>query len=199
MTFTPLNFLLTNLSNVSLFYGHAPWHYYLLQGLPILLNVLFPSFIIGARQIIRDGQWHEKLMLSLIGWTVFVYSLLGHKEWRFLHPILPIMLIVATKHLVVQQNSIQSNPKSPRPHPVASSYSKWQMLLIIIGLLPAPYLMRYHGSAQIEVMHYLREQDTLRSVGFLMPCHSTPWQSYLHRPSLTKGDLWALGCEPPTG
>jgi len=31
-------------------------------------------------------------------------------------------------------------------------------------------------------------------VGFLMPCHSTPLQSYLHRPEV---EVWTIGCEPP--
>jgi phosphatidylinositol glycan class B len=34
------------------------------------------------------------------------------------------------------------------------------------------------------------------SVGFLMPCHSTPWRSHLVFPSI---DAWALSCEPPLG
>ena len=31
-------------------------------------------------------------------------------------------------------------------------------------------------------------------MGFLMPCHSTPWRSKLVHPGLK---AWALGCEPP--
>jgi phosphatidylinositol glycan class B len=34
------------------------------------------------------------------------------------------------------------------------------------------------------------------SVGFLMPCHSTPWRSHLVFPSI---EAWALSCEPPLG
>lgn len=30
----------------------------------------------------------------------------------------------------------------------------------------------------------LVDTGELRSVGFLMPCHSTPWQSHLHRAEL---------------
>ncbi|KAL9082737.1 MAG: hypothetical protein Q9159_006197 [Coniocarpon cinnabarinum] len=42
---------------------------------------------------------------------------------------------------------------------------------------------------QSEPLHSL-------SVGFLMPCHSTPWRSHLVHPEI-KG--WALTCEPPIG
>ena len=32
--------------------------------------------------------------------TVSVLSLPGHKEWRFLHPILPLMIALSAKYLV---------------------------------------------------------------------------------------------------
>jgi len=34
------------------------------------------------------------------------------------------------------------------------------------------------------------------TVGFLMPCHSTPWRSHLVFSGIK---AWALGCEPPVG
>ena len=64
------------------------------------------------------------------------------------------------------------------------------------------YVTFFHGRAQVAVMHYLRSLPpaNLTSVGFLMPCHSTPWQAYLHRADLVEeGRMWALGCEPPLG
>lgn len=36
--------------------------------------------------------------------------------------------------------------------------------------------------------------DSETFVGFLMPCHSTPWRSQLFYPGLK---AWALSCEPP--
>ncbi|CAH7690497.1 expressed protein, partial [Phakopsora pachyrhizi] len=57
-----------------------------------------------------------------------------------------------------------------------------------------------------------RADQELRSVGLLMPCHSTPWQRYLHKPRLdpivkrkidgnveveeVKERMWMLSCEP---
>lgn len=198
-TFTPLNFLVTNLSSVSLFYGQAPWHYYISQGLPILMNVSIPSFAMGTRNILQRAQHHERILLYLIGWTILSYSLLGHKEWRFLHPILPLMLLVSAKYIVDSGPHPPKDSSKGRKSSVFASFSKTQISLLFVGLLPAVYIMRYHGAAQTSVMHYLRTlpPETLHSVGFLMPCHSTPWQSYLHRPSLSEGYLWALGCEPP--
>ncbi|PSR83059.1 hypothetical protein PHLCEN_2v5863 [Hermanssonia centrifuga] len=57
-----------------------------------------------------------------------------------------------------------------------------------------------HGRAQVDVLYHLRSLSPheVRSIGFLMPCHSTPWQAYFHAASLADDRLlWALGCEPP--
>ena len=46
-TFTPLNFLRTNFSSVSLFYGMNAWHYYLTQAVPILCTTALPFTMHG--------------------------------------------------------------------------------------------------------------------------------------------------------
>ena len=53
----------------------------------------------------------------------------------------------------------------------------------------------YHESGSIEVVKYLHNLDSIESLGFVMPCHSTPGQSYLHRNDIS--DLWSISCEPP--
>ncbi|KAL5490343.1 GPI10 [Sanghuangporus weigelae] len=207
VTFTPLNFVRTNLSSVSLFYGQAPWHYYLTQGLPILLNVCLLSFVFGSYDIFNRGLRHQRTLLALIIWTIFIYSLLGHKEWRFLHPILPVMIILSAKSLVdssitskvARNDTGQSKPLSSSVKSKSVPISLKTKAICALGILPGLYVMWFHGRAQISVMSYLRSLDpsNLHSVGFLMPCHSTPWQAYLHRPEFEEGLLWALSCEPP--
>ena len=76
------------------------------------------------------------------------------------------------------------------------------LALILLQIPAMIYVAFFHGRAQIAVMHYLRSipPANLTNVGFLMPCHSTPWQAYLHRADLAETDsMWALGCEPPLG
>jgi GPI mannosyltransferase 3 len=212
-TLTPLNFVLTNMSPVSLFYGASPWHYYITQALPILCTTSLPFVLHGAwlsltrYQSMQDHAHDKKyrsgnlsskphlVMLVCISWTILVYSIAGHKEWRFIHPLLPLLHILAATSLVRTFTS---------PYP-----SRWlppiEMKIIAILLLSLPaslYVMFIFGSAQISVMHFLRtlNQQEVSSIGFLMPCHSTPWQAYLHNPMLgSNGRMWALGCEPPLG
>lgn len=192
-TFTPLNFLLTNTSSISLFYGRSPWHYYLTQAIPILCAPAIPWFLEGAYQAGKIGSpGPMKALLGLILWTLTVYSIAGHKEWRFIHPLLPLMHILAARSLV---DSIGGDRQQSLFQRLSASH-----YFLLLSFPAIAYVALFHERAQIEVMHYIRSlpPELSTSVGFLMPCHSTPWQAYLHRPDLADDSrLWALGCEPP--
>lgn len=201
-----LNFLLTNLSSVSLFYGQNPWHYYLTQALPILCATSLPFAALGWWRSVKGIYGSNARTLGIVAAsTLAVYSLAGHKEWRFIHPILPILHVLAARTLVGSHlSSGSSKPDSSSRSAPESQRSRlliktWHLALLLVAFPVNIYVMRYHGASQIAVMDHLRSipPSELASVGFLMPCHSTPWQAYLHRPELDEGSLWALGCEPP--
>ncbi|KAL8616018.1 hypothetical protein ACOMHN_014980 [Nucella lapillus] len=86
-----LNFLHFNVvSGGSGFYGRHPWHWYLSQGAPVILGSHLLPFVLGVRY-----AWHAKLNivpLLLILWHSFILSLLAHKEFRFLLPVLPLAM-----------------------------------------------------------------------------------------------------------
>ncbi|KAI0647344.1 glycosyltransferase family 22 protein [Trametes meyenii] len=192
LALTALNFLRTNASSVSLFYGRSPWHYYLTQAIPILATTALPWVVRGA--YLATGPTAPaplKIILGVIAWTTLVYSLAGHKEWRFIHPLLPLMHILASKAFV-DASGTKSAPSTRRILRCR--------LFIALSVPAIAYVALLHGRAQVDVIHYLRglSPNVSTSVGFLMPCHSTPWQAFLHRQDLIdEGRLWALGCEPP--
>ncbi|KAH7926671.1 glycosyltransferase family 22 protein [Leucogyrophana mollusca] len=207
-TLTLLNFLWFNASSVSLFYGSSPWHYYLSQGLPILCTTALPFVFHGMWLAVKNAEPKPKMLLGCIVWTVGVYSIAGHKEWRFLHPLLPMLHIFASRSLVeLYHRRPTGEPNGKPPHHAKSSFSPLpirssHLYLLLISVPASVFVVFFHCTGQIKVMSYLRSQppDELASVGFLMPCHSTPWQAYLHRPELAQpGIMWALGCEPPLG
>jgi phosphatidylinositol glycan class B len=192
-TLTLLSFLRVNSSSVSLFYGSAPWHYYLIQALPLLAGPALPFILHGAYLTSTQGTGSLKLLLYTVIWTGIVFSFAGHKEWRFLHPMVPAMHILAARSLVSLYDRA-----SPRPSKTTTSLGikrTHALVLAVLSLAPALYAAFWHSSAQISVLSHLRGlPDTdLRSVGFLMPCHSTPAQSHLHR----RIPVWRLSCEPP--
>jgi phosphatidylinositol glycan class B len=219
-TFTPINFLRTNLSSVSLFYGINSWHYYITQGIPILCTTSLPFTLHGIWTVklasVRDTPLHTALATVL--WSTAVYSLGGHKEWRFLHPILPLLHLFAAKSLVdLCSHTSRNNRRIVQDaKPSGAHAPKRQIFLARIGLPDIPtkyiclifltvpvslYIMLFYRDAPISVLSYFRALPSRElgnsTVGFLMPCHSTPGFSYLHRKELANGGMWALGCEPP--
>ena len=159
------------------------------------------------------------MMLSTVIWTVAIYSLAGHKEWRFLHPILPLLHVFATKSLVdLSRSSTAPRKKSERSRSLNTTKESTNEIMKRFGLPNIPrkylatllltlpvslYVILFYCSGPVSVLSYFRAlpRDELGkgTVGFLMPCHSTPGYSYLHRQELVDGGMWALGCEPPLG
>lgn len=203
-TLTSMNFLLVNASPISSFYGSSPWHYYLLQAFPILCTSTLPFVLHGLWLAFAKHGSKLRIMAGCIGWTVFVYSFIGHKEWRFLHPLLPMMHVLAANSIVQQIQGEQARHARPTLR-APSTWTKPQFVIPIVLALSIPasvYVVLFHCTGQIGVMEFLRQLpvDNSTTIGFLMPCHSTPWQAYLHRPDLAHpGKMWALGCEPPLG
>jgi GPI mannosyltransferase 3 len=206
-----LNFLTANTS-ISTFYGQSPWHYYLTQAIPLFLGTSLFHPILGFKEalLLSSGTNEATRQIAhLVGWTISIYSAIPHKEWRFLHPLLPLMHILAAVSLVSRterynQETKQTQARAERPVPKPTLRSLINIPISLVTLLSigfSVHMLLFHSSAQISVMSYLRRLPSkeLKSVGFLMPCHSTPWQSHLHRPELEGGRLWALGCEPPLG
>ena len=146
-------------------------------------------------------------IISRLSWTVIVMtatlSLISHKEVRFLYPILPFLHIIAARPL--------SKFLPPR---AALSHKAVVLFLLAVNILLAGYASQVHQRGVIDVLAYLRHKHETRNsllyvhgnsdssvaavtnttVGFLMPCHSTPWRSHIIYPEIS---AWALTCEPP--
>lgn len=175
LTFPLIKFIQFNVvQSLSGFYGVSDFHYYISQGLPILL--------IGYLPLTFYQLWVSRntVPARLIFAIIFLYSLLSHKEVRFIYPLIPFL------HLLFTQATCRF-PKWTRIGIVG-------VLILFINVPTAFYFTQYHQRGVIDVIDYLRHDKTVTSVGFLVPCHSTPWQSHLHRSDI---DAWFLTCEPP--
>ncbi|ANB11947.1 Gpi10p [Sugiyamaella lignohabitans] len=177
--FPLLNFIKFNIvESLSQFYGVNQWHYYLSQGLPLLTMAYLPLVLTGLY------QYKSTIIVQLILFIIGSYSLLAHKEVRFIFPLIPLLHLLVAAAL----DRIRRRAIFPLPYLVA--------ILLAINVPVATYFSLYHQRGVIDVISYLRHEPTVSSVGFLMPCHSTPWQSHIHRPDIT---AWFLTCEPPLG
>lgn len=182
LIFTPYLFFKINVVNsISLFYGVHTWHWYITQGLPVILTTFLPFFLYGLYTTYHTSLiFHRvKSLLYLTTWVISIYSLLPHKEFRFIFPIVPIL------HMISAYGLLQLTGSKKR--------SKQLMIFLLLTQLPLSlYLSLWHQRGVMDVMHYLRDQPT-ESISFLMPCHSTPYYSILHK----KTPMWFLTCEPP--
>ncbi len=171
--FPPAKFFLFNFVDSSAsFYGISGGAYYLLQGIPFLLLAALPHTIY-ASWILRSHP-----LVQAVVFVTAAYSCIPHKEIRFLFPLLAPLLAI-TANLLSRQGGRRV---------------RWILFSIfLINALPAIFLSRVHQRGVVDVVDYIAQQE-FTSVGFLMPCHSTPWHATIHRQDI---DMWFLTCEPP--
>ena len=87
-------------------FGTHPWHWYLTNGLPVMLGLSTLPLLPLLMQILKSPrlEWDasnsfvNKLAMTM-AFFVAGLSLIGHKEIRFLLPILPILHIIIGKYL----------------------------------------------------------------------------------------------------
>lgn len=179
----PFNFLRFNfLSSGGDYYGTHPWHWYFTQGFSVMLFTFLPFTLAG---IICSKHWK---LSGLIGWVIGIYSILGHKEFRFVLPVLPIALMFSGYSLASLRTPDSPIGKNKR---ITIMPTKWptKLRLAVFFLLATNipmslYMSLVHQRGSEDVMHYLAREaqnGDVRSVLFLTPCHATPYYSALHQ------------------
>jgi len=189
---TPWEFLKVNvLEEIGSFYGTHPWYWYFSSGLPAILGISIVPFFLSIFAAIKSwDEWkpQQPIFISII-LTIFVYSLLPHKEFRFLLQILPLCLYCISQFL-----SDWSRTKS--------SLLIWFVAVVILvsNVIPAGYLGYVHQQGTVKVMDrlagiardYKSEDGRPAKILFMMPCHSTPYYSHIH----ANVTMRFLTCEP---
>lgn len=244
LTFPPYQLLDFNIAqSVAVFYGENDWHYYLIQGLPLLLTTYLPfgvAALWSATSIASSERsslaTSVRFQLSFVTIAMIsTLSVIAHKEVRFIYPLLPGLHILAAPHLLASIRGTGTVLEGTSKQ--APGKKSWRLYLLVAGIIAnltiGLYTSLVHQRGVISVLNVLRYdyeatyftrpglpldewgdyEDTLDEseyqlglpktinegsddvfVGFLMPCHSTPWRSHLVHPALR---AWALTCEPP--
>ncbi|XP_045863329.1 GPI mannosyltransferase 3 isoform X2 [Meles meles] len=168
-TLVQYNFLKFNvLQNLGTFYGSHPWHWYFSQGFPAILGTHLPFFIHGC--FLAPKRY--RILLVTVLWTLLVYSMLSHKEFRFIYPVLPFCMVFCGYSL----NHLKTWKK-----PALS-------FLFLSNMLLALYTGLVHQRGTLDVMTHVQElcynkpNKSAASVFIMMPCHSTPYYSHVHYP-----------------
>lgn len=108
-SFIRFNFL----SSGAAHYGSHPWHWYLSNGIPMLLGPFMLPFVIGLLGVRHENQRLGGLILT----NVLAFSLIGHKEARFLMPLIPIFNVFVAQTMYKWWYRRKTHPLSQRfPH-----------------------------------------------------------------------------------
>ncbi|GAM84271.1 hypothetical protein ANO11243_022650 [Dothideomycetidae sp. 11243] len=215
-TLPPLHFLQFNLiQNLAVFYGQNRPDYYLTEGLPLVMTTALPFAVFTIVKVACQTaskasasqptmhQLHalrDTTLMAVVVFTTAALSYISHKEARFVHPLVSTLTWFASRAAVPVFR--------PWLHPAKPLQRLRLLPLILINLSIALYAGIRHQRGVVDVTHFLRgEFERLHpnaantgspsgpmSVGFLMPCHSTPWRSHLVYEDMR---AWALTCEPP--
>ncbi|TPX33207.1 hypothetical protein SmJEL517_g03891 [Synchytrium microbalum] len=179
-TCTFCNFAYLNIvEGISSYYGTHPWHWYITQGLPVIMGTHLPFAIYG---MMNNRTPKLSTLTQAMAGTLSVYSLLEHKEFRFLLPLLGPGMMFAGKGLAVF---------CKRGKWIARSTI---LTIVVSNAVAAYYFSTMHKRGVVQVIEYLRQvRGNVTDVVFLMPCHSTPFYSHLHAPI----PMRFLSCEPP--
>ncbi|KAL9339450.1 hypothetical protein Peur_068465 [Populus x canadensis] len=177
----PLNFLKFNfLSSGGDYYGTHKWHWYFSQGLTVMLFTFLPFSIAGS---IKSKCWK---LSGLIAWVLIVYSIQGHKEFRFVLPMLPIALMFSGYSLSVMAKSDSDSRRKGSPNSRMKRPSKVGFAIFVLLATNIPmalYMSLVHQRGTEDVMIYLSKEaqnEKVKGILFLMPCHATPYYSTLH-------------------
>ncbi|XP_047941262.1 mannosyltransferase APTG1-like [Salvia hispanica] len=175
----PLNFLKFNFfSSGGDYYGTHAWHWYLTQGFTVMLFTYIPFTIAG---IIMSKEWK---LPGLVVWVLGIYSLLGHKEFRFVLPVLPVALMFSGYSLASLGRAERSKGGSYSHIRRAPKLELAVLFLLVTNVPMALYMSMIHQRGTEDLMNYLAEEATennVESILFLTPCHATPYYSTLHR------------------
>jgi len=193
----------------SAIYGSHPWHWYLTQGIPVLLGPFLPflywygsgfsGYCPGRTALrgvpvfaccrflwrsVRRGHIPPYLLPATL--VVFLYSTQAHKEFRFLLQIMSLLLIYCADMLATVCDGWP--PRSFRNRFLVGC-------LLAVNASAGLYFACVHQRGTIQVMPFLAEEarsGILKDALFLMPCHHTPLYSYVHR----NIPLRILDCSP---
>ena len=172
----PWNFFVFNvIEGGSSLYGGHPVHWYVTSGLPTILFTFAPLLLVG----LQVGPLEPRLLAPVVV-VLGCLSIIAHKEFRFMMPLMPVAVV----YIGIGLDNLQRR-HSKRHVKLLVGF------LAISHLAAALYTSCVHQRGTTDVMLELRmriaelqhtkllERDT-EAVHFLMPCHSTPYFSQLH-------------------
>ena len=188
-TFTSWNFLRINvLQGLSKYFGDHDHLAYLTSLLPEVLRGSTPAVYLGlilyTKDVLNVGR-HPSLVY-MIGFYILFFSLIGHKEPRFMLPIAPFLFLVAGYYL----------ESTTRLFPKAIRFCMWTSMTIELCL----FTMRasFHDRYWDAMDYIINYGDSPPHSLYTMHRYETPYYSWLHQrgigwdPSINRTKLYVV-------
>lgn len=185
------------MSGLGSLYGTHHFLWYVYAGIPAICGAITPLFLLEIYSISTRGD-RTKARIALIGIIAsyaILHSFSEHKEFRFLLPILPLIMVLAG-HAMASLLYATTDVKS-------LNKLKFVALIAII-LLNFPHLLylgTFHQRGPIAMNKYFMDKIATSMynkqihIHYLMGCHSAPLYSHLHIPHVSI-QAWHLDCSP---
>lgn len=177
-------------------YGSHPFHWYFTAGLPAIAGLLLPFLWYDFVTVVDRPTYGQRNLWVIVVSYLVAMSLNGHKEFRYIYPVLPLVCLLTAEHV---RAIVAGNGRSRLRTLVFGT------LFVIPNVIAVLYLGLFHQTGPIAVNHAIVEaardqlaqsQTTTYSVHYLTgACHSTPLHSHLHAPPI-HFDTWSLDCSP---
>ena len=178
LTVTAYTFLKVNLMDgIAENYGTHPWHWYVTVGAAVPLFTYVPFVVVGVWVVARKHRAVAGVVLPMVGGSLAVLSMSPHKEYRFLLPIMPALVLLTAY-------AFEGIP-----------LRRGRAMLVMAIALQVPvavYTSQWHQSAPLATVDYLRNEGA-KSVDFWLDCHLTPFHSHFHK---SNTELHFLDCSP---
>jgi GPI mannosyltransferase 3 len=151
----------------------SPWYFYLIM-LAKYLGPMLVLAILGARK--------SPLLAWLVVAVVLPHCLIGHKEYRFIYPALPLLITLAAIGLVGLLTSMAERFPMPKRFPAVAAIGTGFCLLTSAAY--ATHTHRWTGySGNLKAFQTLSRESGVCGVGL----YGIPWENsggyaYLHQP-----------------
>ena len=92
------------MEGLSKYFGDHPWWFYMAVFAPAMFTVLYPFVLYGCYFYYKESK-EKKIspeMMYMTAFYVLVFSLIGHKEKRFLLPVFPFC-VLAVGYLFIRK------------------------------------------------------------------------------------------------
>lgn len=187
-------------------YGTHPFLWYIYAGIPAICGATLIPFLMEIKGLSSSVLWatnrplddSTKARIAILGLVIAyttLHSVSGHKEFRFVLPMLPLITILAGSAMA---RGLNSNNAAIRKRLTSGA----AVAIILLNFPHMFYLAVIHQRGPIAVNQYLT--DTITSmmpkqqpinIHYLMGCHSAPLYSHLHIPNVHIC-AWHLDCSP---